>query len=177
MIGFHQFLWKLWDYLKRNMLIIIPGIKSDYDRWIKKNRLSEKRVEEINNEIFGFQHKPKISVIMPVYNVDQIWLEKAIDSVINQIYENWELCIADDGSSKKHIRETLEKYTKSDKRIKTKYLIENQGISGASNAALAMATGEFIALLDNDDELTVDAFYDYFKLLKRFRIYDIIYCY
>jgi len=150
--GYREFLLRLWSYLKKNRLTIIPGIKTDYDRWIEENRLSEKRIEEIENEIHGFQYKPKISVIMPVYNVNQIWLEKTIDSVINQIYENWELCITDDGSTKEHIRETLDRYTKKEKRIKAKYLEDNKGISAASNVALRMATGEYVSLLDNDDE-------------------------
>jgi len=173
--GYREFLLRLWSYLKKNRLTIIPGIKTDYDRWIEENRLSEKRIEEIENEIHGFQYKPKISVIMPVYNVNQIWLEKTIDSVINQIYENWELCITDDGSTKEHIRETLDRYTKKDKRIKTKYLEDNKGISAASNVALRMATGEYVSLLDNDDELSVDALYECVKLLNKHPEADLIY--
>jgi len=74
--GYREFLLRSWSYLKKNRLTIIPGIKTDYDRWIEQNRLSEKRIEEIEYEIHCFQYKPKISVIMPVYNVNQIWLEK-----------------------------------------------------------------------------------------------------
>jgi len=174
--GFGSFFNKAAAYLKKNKHIAILGTsESDYKRWMRKNRLTEERTEIIRKEIAGFHYKPKISIIMPVYNVGQIWLEKAIDLVINQLYENWELCIADDGSTKEHIRETLEKYTKSDNRIKTKFLTGNQGISGASNAALSMATGEFVAMLDNDDELSVNALYEYVKLLNNNPEADLIY--
>lgn len=112
---------------------------------------------------------------MPVYNVDKVWLEKAIDSVRNQLYENWELCIADDASTKEHIIPTLEKYLKEDDRIKIKYLSNNLGISGASNEAMSLATGEFIGLLDNDDELSIDALYEVVKLLNKKPKTDLVY--
>jgi len=150
-------------------------LRSDYDRWIKKNRLNNKRIAEIKEEIIRFEYKPKVSIIMPVYNVDQIWLEKAIDSVINQLYENWELCITDDASTKEYVKQTLERYSKKDKRIKIKYLEENKGISTASNEALSLATGEFIGLLDHDDELSIDALYENVKLLNKNPEADLIY--
>lgn len=171
--GFPQFLTKTKNYLRKKAATGL--IQNDYKKWIKKNELPEKTIQEIQREIAQFLYKPKISIVMPVYNVDQIWLEKAIDSVINQLYKNWELCIADDASSKKHIKETLERYSKKDERIKIKYLEKNQGISGASNEALALAAGDFIGLLDNDDELTVDALYENVKLLNRIPEADMIY--
>ena len=153
----------------------IRYFESDYDRWIKKNRLTNERIAEIKDEITRFEYNPKVSIIMPVYNVDQIWLEKAIDSVISQLYENWELCIADDASTKEYVKQTLERYSKKDKRIKIKYLEENKGISTASNEALSLATGEFIGLLDHDDELSIDALYENVKLLNENPEADLIY--
>ena len=153
----------------------IRYFESDYDRWIKKNRLTNERIAEIKDEITRFEYNPKISIIMPVYNVDQIWLEKAIDSVISQLYVNWELCIADDASTKNHVKKTLKRYSRKDRRIKAKYLDENQGISGASNEALSLATGDFIGLLDNDDELSVYALYECVKLLNMHPEADMIY--
>jgi GT2 family glycosyltransferase len=150
-------------------------IESDYDKWIKKNQLTDEMIREIKRDIAGFQYRPEISIIMPVYDVDQVWLEKAIDSVINQLYENWELCIADDASTKKHIKKTLERYSKKEKKIKIKYLGVNQGISGASNEALSLATGDYIGLLDNDDELTIDALYENVKFLNKSPEADLIY--
>ncbi len=151
------------------------GIQYEYDLWMLKNNLTATKIEKYREEAQNFAYKPKISIIMPVYNVDKIWLEKAIDSVRNQIYTNWELCIADDASPKAHIKSTLNKYSDLDSRIKVKYLSSNRGISGASNEALLLATGEFIGLLDNDDELSVDALYEVVKVLnKKFDI-DLIY--
>ena len=84
---------------------------------------------------------------------DSIWLIKAIDSVRNQIYTNWELCIADDASPRPHIRPLLESYQSKDKRIKVVFREKNGHISNASNSAIEIAQGEFIALLDHDDEI------------------------
>ena len=119
---------------------------------------------QTEEEIANFEQKPLISIIMPVYNVDPIWLQKAIDSVRSQWYENWELCIADDKSTK---QETLD-YLKGldDPRIKVRFLEKNLNISGASNAALEMAEGDYIALMDNDDEITPDALYEMVKCIN-----------
>ena len=111
---------------------------------------------------------------MPVYNVEKIWLEKALASVFNQLYDNWELCIADDASTNKHIKEILSKDEKNEK-VKIKYLTKNKGISGASNEALSLATGEFVGFLDNDDELSIDALYENVKLLNLHPEADLIY--
>ncbi len=151
------------------------GIQYEYDLWMLRNNLPATKKERYREEAQNFAYKPKISIIMPVYNVDEIWLEKAIDSVINQLYTNWELCIADDASTKPHIKSILEKYLKLDFRIKVKYLSNNLNISGASNEALLLATGEFIGLLDNDDELSVDALYEVVKVLNKKPDIDLIY--
>jgi len=120
--------------------------------------------EMIKNEIASFQHKPLISLIMPVYNVDPQWLALAIKSVEAQWYENWELCIADDCSSNE---ETLAYLRSIDNpKIKICFLEENLNISGASNAALDLAGGDYIALLDNDDEITYDALYEMVKVIN-----------
>ncbi|MEK6589307.1 MAG: glycosyltransferase family 2 protein [Nitrospinota bacterium] len=138
----------------------------DYELWIKNHDIIFKDIKRIKKQIALFKYKPAISIVMPVYDVDKIWLEKAIDSVLNQIYPSWELCIADDCSTKGHIREVLEHYKNKDSRIKIKYLTRNQGISLASNEAISLATGEFIGLLDNDDELAPEALYEVVKLLQ-----------
>ena len=96
---------------------------------------------------------PKISIIMPVYNVEERFLVDAIESVLAQTYKNWELCIVDDASTKKYIRPLLEHYAILDKRIKVKFSKENAHIAATSNKAIRMATGKYIAFLDNDDML------------------------
>jgi glycosyltransferase involved in cell wall biosynthesis/SAM-dependent methyltransferase len=101
----------------------------------------------------NFTHRPLISVIMPTYNTPAQLLIEAIESVRAQNYDNWELCIADDASTKPHVRQILSRYQILDQRIKIVFRDENGHISHASNSALERATGEWIALLDHDDLL------------------------
>lgn len=100
---------------------------------------------------------PLISLVMPVFKISPALLREAIDSVRAQTYQKWELCIADDCSAMPELDELLAEYVRKDARIKVTKLPENGGISRASNAALKLATGEYIALMDNDDLLTFDA--------------------
>ncbi len=109
--------------------------------------------------------KPLISLVVPVYNVEEHYLNNCIRSVLYQAYPHWELCLADDCSSQPLVRETLQRWAAQDKRIKTVFLETNQGISGATNAAAALATGEYIGFLDNDDELTVECLYQVAKMI------------
>jgi glycosyltransferase involved in cell wall biosynthesis len=114
----------------------------------------------------SFRFSPLISIVTPVYNVEEKYLRACIDSVVNQAYENWEICLVDDGSSKPHVRRVLEEYAGSDHRIRVRFLPENQGISGATNEAAGMARGEYIGFLDNDDELTRDALLEVVRRLN-----------
>lgn len=98
----------------------------------------------------------KFSIIMPVYNVDPKWLEKAVESIANQIYANWELCIADDKSTDPQTTAYLKKLADNPK-IHIAYLDENSGISIASNTACLMATGDYLIFMDNDDVLARNA--------------------
>lgn len=100
-----------------------------------------------------FASRPLISIIMPTFNTPEALLREAIESVRSQTYQNWELCIADDASSQPPVRLVLEHYLRTDKRIKVIYRPENGHISHASNSALELATGEWVALLDHDDIL------------------------
>lgn len=130
-----------------------------YQKWIEAHRLTDEQRAEIITKIETFEREPLISIVMPVYNVPEKWLRPCIESVIAQLYPNWELCIADDASPAGHIRRVLDEYAARDERIKVVYRPENGHISAASNSALELATGEFTALLDHDDELTEDALY------------------
>lgn len=144
----------------------------------KKNppkELSGKELEDMRIQCASFEYRPKISIIVPVLNTREEWLRSSIESVLHQIYDNWELCIADDGSDQPHIKETLNCYQQKDARIKVKYLNENQGVSGASNEALAMANGEFIGFLDHDDQLLPNALYEVVLMLNRNASADFIY--
>ncbi|HWB70301.1 MAG TPA: glycosyltransferase [Solirubrobacterales bacterium] len=100
---------------------------------------------------------PRFSILTPIYNTPAGALRKMLRSVTRQTYGGWELCLVDDGSTQPHVREMLESAQSSDPRIRVQLNAENAGIVAASNDALAMAQGEFVALLDHDDELHREA--------------------
>lgn len=149
--------------------------KSAYKKWVIENQLTYTDILNAKKEIETWEIKPRFSIIMPVYNIDKIWLKKAIQSVQNQIYQNWELCIADDASTKPYIKQLLTQYSKLDPRIKVTFRSKNSGISAASNDALSLATGDYIALLDHDDELAIEALYENAKLINQHPEADFIY--
>ena len=147
-----------------------------YREWVAAyDTLTAADREAIEARINEFRHRPLISVVMPVYNVEEIWLRRAIDSVRTQLYERWELCIADDNSIKPHVRVVLEEYAAQDSRIKIVFRKENGHISAASNSALELATGEFVALFDNDDELSEHALYVVAEEINAYPEVDLIY--
>lgn len=131
-----------------------------YRRWIKKyDLLTEEKREEIFKKIAGLDlfSQPKISVVIPVYNTSLSLLKMTINSVRHQLYSHWELCIADDGTQNPKLLHYLETLAKSESNIHVTFSEKNHGISKATNRALALATGDFVAFLDHDDLLTPDA--------------------
>ncbi len=131
-----------------------------YTRWVKQfDTLDNTDRRVILDHIDRLRRRPRISVLMPTYNSPERWLRQAIESVRNQLYPDWELCIADDASLRPHVRAILEEYQRLDERIKIVFRDRNGHISAASNSALELATGEFVALLDHDDELPEHALY------------------
>lgn len=100
---------------------------------------------------------PRISIVVPVYNTPAEFLEAAIASVEQQLYPHWQLCLVDDASNLPHVREILDAAQARDRRIEVTYRKKNGHISRASNTALEMATGDFVALLDHDDLLAPHA--------------------
>ncbi len=140
--------------------LLSPHAEQDYQTWIRRyDTLSDSDRKAIHQQITTWENPPKISVIMPVYNAPEKFLRLAIESVREQIYPHWELCIADDASSQPDVRRVLEAYAEEDERIKVTYRSENGHISVTSNDALALATGDYIALLDHDDTLAEHALY------------------
>lgn len=134
--------------------------RNNYAQWISNyDRLLETTKADIQNKIAAFVCPPRISIVMPTYNSSILFLKQALDSVINQLYPHWELCIADDASSDLEVIQLLQSYEKKDNRIRVIYRDKNGHISKASNDALALATHEFIALMDHDDLLPLDALY------------------
>ena len=139
-----------------------------YQSWIQRNDTrTEDDYTKMQQEIDAFSHQPLVSILMPVYNVDSKWLILAIDSVRDQVYENWELCISDDASPNPDIRSVLEKYMQLDERIKVVFRERNGHISENSNSALALASGEWLALMDHDDVLPNHALYEVVKAIHK----------
>jgi len=131
-----------------------------YAQWIERyDTVNDRLRSAIRRRIAAFQNPPLISVLMPTYNPKPEWLAEAIESVRNQLYPNWELCIADDVSTDPAIRTLLEKYTREDARIKVVFREQNGHISAASNSGLQIASGQWVALLDHDDLLPEHALY------------------
>ena len=155
--------------------LAIEDQKSLYQFWVERHDLGAADLQAISKSLRGFSYAPKISIITPVYNTDPRWLRSCIESVRNQIYPNWELCLADDASTAGHVSEILNEYSRLDPRIKVGFSNANQGTSQASNKALAMADGDFVGLLDHDDGLTPDALYEVVKLLQDHPEVDVVY--
>lgn len=134
--------------------------RNDYAEWIRRyDTLTDEARAALCARIDAFERKPLISVVMPAYNPKPEWLIEAIESVRKQIYPNWELCIADDASTNPYIQPILERYAKEDSRIKVIFREQNGHISAASNSALELASGEWVALLDHDDLLVEHALF------------------
>jgi glycosyltransferase involved in cell wall biosynthesis len=132
----------------------------DYPRWIQSyDQLQRNDVLRIREQITNFNYSPLISVLLPVYNSNLKWLRRAISSVQKQLYLHWELCVVDDASTDSKVWPFLERCARRDPRIKVLRRNENGHISAASNDALHLADGEFVALLDHDDELAPTALY------------------
>ena len=103
--------------------------------------------------------RPLVSIIVPTYNTHETMLREMLQSVREQLYPNWELCIADDGSSQPHVNKILKEYAALDRRVRLNFGLENKGVSHTLNRALKMATGEFVVLLDHDDILEEQALF------------------
>ncbi|MCA9381793.1 glycosyltransferase [Candidatus Dojkabacteria bacterium] len=156
-------------YVRHTKGTTIPSIQKnfdEYDIWLSQNSLTVQEVENCFQDIERFDFKPLISIIMPVYNVEEEWLVEAIESIRRQIYQNWELCIVDDASTAAHIKPILKRYGEIDPRIKPRYLKKNSHISIASNKGMEIASGEYITYIDNDDTITPNALFEFVKVLN-----------
>lgn len=141
-------------------LTTLPSVHEDYANWLARfGSLGEADRVAIRAHVQALAWKPLISILMPVYNPQERWLRAALESVLNQLYPYWELCIADDASSAPHVKRVLEEYCRRDPRIKVVYRQKNGHISVATNDALALASGAYVAFLDHDDELAEHALY------------------
>ncbi|MGM9428179.1 glycosyltransferase family 2 protein [Hydrogenophaga sp. MI9] len=132
----------------------------NYQTWVRLYDTPDaKAVEVMRAQVAAMPRRPRVSVVMPTYNANLVWLEEAIVSVQNQVYGDWELCIADDASTSAEVRPFLEKMAAADARLKVVFRPTNGHISAATNSALEVATGEWITFLDHDDLLPPQALY------------------
>ncbi len=177
-------MWKEYHFLippriwKRNFKYLINAIfgngtgildplnRAEYSKWLKASK-KKTEYEEL-------KYRPLISVLVPVFNVEARYLKECVESILGQSYDNFEICIVDDASSNKETLALLRGLEENEK-IRIKYRKENGHISRATNDALEMARGEFVALVDNDDVLEPDALYEVVRVLNKNRGVDFIY--
>ena len=159
--GWSGVVWRLnaarrMSYIDQYSGSVADAVKTDYNRgydtWRKRNESVD-----VSGELTQLGAPLLISILMPVYRPRPEFLERAIESVRRQTYGHWELCICDDASNDRVITALLQKHAVADKRIKFMSRHENGHISAATNDALALASGEYVGFLDNDDELHKDA--------------------
>jgi glycosyltransferase involved in cell wall biosynthesis len=153
------------DFLSRNILIC--KINHLYNKWMVNNYPSKVTIKNQNKKSALFKYQPKISIITPTFKTPEKYLIDCIESVINQSYPNWELCIADDNSQQKVLMKIIKDYSQKDKRIKYTFRSQNGHISLASNDALSLATGDYVCFLDHDDILWPNSLFEIVKSLNQ----------
>ncbi len=143
-----------------------PFVINEYNLWLKNREKCIPRRLEYN---------PLISFVIPVYNIEPVFLKDCLDSILNQSYSNFEICIADDHSTNQDTLDTLKEYEKKDSRIRVVYRKENGHISKATNSALEIVKGEYVALMDDDDKLDKNALYRVVSEINNDKTVDFIY--
>lgn len=169
---------RFFEYLKENgiketVYKILFGMQEefDYDAWFRRNRILDEELERQKKIVFPYA--PKISILVPTFNTPKDLLIEMIESVRNQSYANWQLCIAD-GSDQEETKNIIKEYVSKDNRIVVSWLDKNYGISGNTNKALELADGEYTALFDHDDVLELNALYEVVSSLQEVH-HDIVY--
>jgi len=174
--GWHSFWFKLKQWLSNRRKWPKFTVQPDpYQLWIAQNELKAEELERQRKKSLSFNYRPKISIITPVGNTKKDWLQLTIESVLNQTYDNWELCLAGGNSIKSDVKRLLRAYANKDPRIKIKLLGENKETAGNSNEALSLATGEFVGFLGQNDEITPNSLYEVSKFLNKKPETDFIY--
>lgn len=148
-------------------------LDEEYGIWYDKHCCTKEELE--NQREYKFQFSPTISILTPVYNTPLNFFKEMIDSVCDQTYQNWELCIANASPNNQDLATILEKLQKNEERIKVIDVPENLGIAQNTNAALEIASGEYIGLLDHDDLLASNALYEIVRELNKEKQIDVLY--
>lgn len=136
----------------------------NYAAWYEKNKVSEEELAIQRNKEFPYM--PLFSILVPVYNTPIPYLREMLDSVRNQTYQKWQLCIANANPENEEVARILNQYIEMDKRIQTVNVPENLGIAQNTNKALSIAKGDYIGLLDHDDMLAADALFEVAKTVN-----------
>lgn len=144
-----------------------------YGPWYEKYRPSKEELARQKKK--RWKIKPKISVAVPVYRTPEIFLREMIESLLDQTYDNWELCLANASPEDETVRRVLAEYGDRDSRVRWKDLSENAGIAENTNQALAMAQGDYLGLLDHDDLLAPNALYEIVRALEADQKIDCVY--
>ena len=144
-----------------------------YGPWYEAYVPDESELEKQRKHRFTYE--PLISVAVPAFRTPETFLIQMVESLLAQTYSNWELCIANGSPEDTVMKGVLEQYMKKDSRIRVSELTENKGIAGNTNAALEMAEGEFVGLLDHDDLLAPNALYEVVRALEADRELDAVY--
>lgn len=153
----------------------LQGIDSDYDypEWVSLTRTTEEELAQQRQ--FMFDYMPRLSVVIPAYKTPERFLSAMLDSLLAQTYTNWEVCVADGSPRGEGVERVLKRYAMKDERFRYVILGENKGISGNTNAAIEMATGDFIVLADHDDTLAPDALFECVKAINKDPEIDVVY--
>ncbi len=180
--GMGAFFRHWWNGLRSPSLRFAAGQKTieqrnaeAYPGFVERTVLSTGQLDEQRAEAASWDWRPLISFITPVYQPPVNVLEALLESVLAQTYDRWELCIADASLQTPETRKLLQSYASRDDRIRLQLLEANLGICGNSNAALRMASGEYIAILDHDDLLAPDMLFEVARRIRKNPAVDVIY--
>jgi len=166
---------KVWRKVKQKRTRGKPAAPTEYQQWFEAHRVSAAALASMRQEVRGFTLQPLISVLTPVFDTPVPWLRAAVESVLVQVYENWELLLIDDGSTNADLLRALPALGGHDRRIRLVRLESHQGISAALNKGFNLTEGQWVTFLDHDDLLEPDALFQNVKLLQENPELDLIY--
>lgn len=147
--------------------------QKDYERWLERHKITE-AIREVQKETV-FDKQPCFSIVVPLYKTQEKYLKELVESIKGQTYSNWELCLSDGSGGDSPLKEILKELEHSDSRIKVISLKESLQIAENTNAAIDIATGDYIVFADHDDILSVDALYECTKCINENQEVDMIY--
>jgi GT2 family glycosyltransferase/glycosyltransferase involved in cell wall biosynthesis len=150
-------------------------LEKDYAKWVAEHEPTADNLEMQRRESSAWDRRPKISLLIPLFDPPAKFLNELFASIVAQTYDNWEACVVDGGSQNRETVESVERWTKTDARIRVQRFERNLGISENTNHALRLATGDFVALVDHDDTLARFALYELASAIRRWPVADIFY--